>query len=152
MSATLTKTQAIAAEKQKLIEREKEIAEKLRLMKQAHNAAASRIVKDKSAPARVQSSVAAPKPTQSNRIYTASTRMRQNKQQQQKEQLKQDVIHITPAPEPNPTMEARQRRKSVLDSNSSTTPNIPLTPRRSISRDSQGEEYSGLKGQSRRIM
>ena len=145
MSGTLTKAQAIALEKQKLIEKEKEIAAKLLLMKQAQNAAASKLLKDTAASAKVRTTTVAAKQAKSNSFTTASTKSQAQKQQ--KEQFRQDVIPITEALAPNSTTVAPHRRKSLLDASSSTIPNIPLTPRRSVSRDSQEEVSSGRKGE-----
>ncbi|GFS17742.1 zinc finger C3H1 domain-containing protein [Elysia marginata] len=141
MSEAQSKAQAIAAEKQKLIQKEKEIAEKLRLMRQVHKAATSKSLKKKTVVAKSQSSTTPTLQIQSSSINAGSSKIVQRRQRKE-----QDVIPIKNASaEPSSSLAASRRRRSVLDTNSSTVPNIALTPRRSISRESIEEARSERK-------
>ncbi|GFN93597.1 Zinc finger c3h1 domain-containing protein-like, partial [Plakobranchus ocellatus] len=143
MSSRLTKAQAIALEKQKLIKKEKEVYEKLQLMKQAHNAVSSKFHISKRTRSKTQSSI----PAQKQNHATSSSFSKFSSKVQLQGQLSQDVIHITQASDPSEGGDSRQRRKSLLDAGSSTKPNIPLTPRRSLSSEMQGGELRGCQDQ-----
>lgn len=96
----------IAQEKLKLMEKEKQIAEKLRTLKKAM------VEKEAGKHPAVEPVLDVSK--------NSSSKWKS-----------QDVIRIDK--DANPDISVKQRRKSLLEMNPSTTPNIPLTPRRSIS-------------------
>lgn len=99
----VSRAQHIAQEKLKLIEKEKQIAEKLRKLKQAQ------VDKD------------AARSTAANNVSGVSKSV-------EPKWKSQDVIRIDRDAQPD--VSVKQRRKSLLDMNQSTTPNIPLTPHR----------------------
>lgn len=96
----MTRAQYIALEKQKLIEKEKEIAERLKKLKET-----KRTEKRSDPPARNTTVI------KHNELKT--------------KQKSQDVIHIDQ--NVNPDLLLQRRRKSLLDINPCTTPNIPMT-------------------------
>ncbi|CAL1534949.1 unnamed protein product, partial [Lymnaea stagnalis] len=97
----LTRAQYIALEKQKLKEKEKEIAERLKKLKESK-----------------QSERAIPSTTKSSPVPQSRLPALRPKSQ--------DWIKIDQNAQPDIII--KQRRKSLLDANPCTTPNIPLTP------------------------